>query len=372
MKIIIIGPAYPWRGGIAHHSGLLAAHLSKRHEVELVTFSRQYPSFLFPGTSQYEEVQAPPALPAQQSIDSLNPLNWIRVGLALQKKAPALLLFTYSLPFFAPCYGTIAAIARRKPGIRTMFLCHNVIPHERRFGDRLLTRFAFAFADYFIVQSEAVQRDLVELRPDATFAMAHHPVFESFGNPIPKEEARQRLSISSARTLLFFGYVRQYKGLSVLLRALQNLHDVHLIVAGEFYDDEQVYRDLTRELNISERVRFVNSYVPGSDVPLYFSAADAVVVPYLSATQSGIIQLAFNFDKPVIASHVGGLSEVVTDHETGRLVPPGDAAALAGAIREFYEKNEEPRMTAAVSRTKSEFSWDKLVAAVESFMDRDR
>jgi len=363
---------YPWRGGIAHHSGLLAEHLAKRHEVELLTFSRQYPSFLFPGKSQFEETGQPPTIAAQQSIDSLNPLNWIRVGLALRRKSPALIIFAYSLPFFGPCYGTIAAIARRQAGVRTVFLCHNVIPHERRPGDVLFTKYAFAFADRFIVQSDAVRQDLLRLRPNALSAMAHHPVFEVFGRPVAKHEARRALGVSAARTLLFFGYVRPYKGLSILLRALRDLNDVHLIVAGEFYESEQKYLDQARDLKIIERIRFVNSYIPGNEVPLYFSAADAVVVPYLSATQSGIIQLAYNFDRPVIASDVGGLSEVVTDGETGRLVPPGDAEALARVIKEYYVKNEEPRMTAAVSRRKADFSWDKLVAAVESLMDVSR
>jgi glycosyltransferase involved in cell wall biosynthesis len=370
VKIIIVGPAYPWRGGIAHHSALLAEHLAKRHEVVLVTFTRQYPSIRFPGRTQYETGGNPPSILPVQRIDSINPLTWIRTGLELRREAPALLVFAHSIPFFGPSFGTIAAIARTKAGIRTVFLCHNVVPHEKRPGDTVLTKYAFSFADHFIVQSEAVRKDLLRLKPGASHTLVHHPVYEAFGQPVPKDEARKALDIRSARTLLFFGYVRRYKGLTVLLRALRLVPDVYLVVAGEFYENEETFRQHAMELGIADRVRFVNSYIPKEEVPLYFSAADAVVVPYISATQSGVVQLAYNFNRPVIATDVGGLSEVVIDGVTGRIVPPGDDHAMGKAIRDFYEKNEEPRMAGEVAKVKADFSWDKLVAALESFPER--
>jgi glycosyltransferase involved in cell wall biosynthesis len=242
-----------------------------------------------------------------------------------------------------------------------------VVPHEHRPGDTVLTKYAFAFADFFIVQSEAVRKDLLRFKPDARHTLVHHPVYETFGKPLPRDEAQQRLGITSAPTLLFFGYVRPYKGLSVLLRALRFAGNVHLVVAGEFYEREETYRQLVRDLGISDRVRFVNSYIPKEDVPLYFSAVDAVVVPYISATQSGVVQIAYNFDKPVIATNVGGLSEVVINGVTGRVVQPGDDVALGKAIREFYDLHQGPGMIEAVRKTKGDFSWEKLVAALEGF-----
>ena len=370
MKITIVGPAYPWRGGIAHHSALLAGHLLKRHEVQLVTFTRQYPSIRFPGKTQYETGGSPPSPLPIQRIDSINPFTWIRTGFELRKEAPALLVFAHSIPFFGPCFGTIAAIARTNKRIRSVFLCHNVVPHEKRPGDVLLTRYAFAFADHFIVQSESVRKDLLHFKPGASHVLVHHPVYEAFGKPLAREDARKQLGITSERTLLFFGYVRPYKGLPVLLRALRFATDVHLVVAGEFYQNEEIFHQQARELGIADRVRFVNSYIPIEDVPLYFSAADALVVPYISATQSGVVQVAYNFNKPVIATDVGGLSEVVIDGVTGKVVPSGDDVAMGRAISEFFEKNEGPRMTEAVTRMKSEYSWDKLVAALESFAQR--
>jgi len=349
---------------------LLAVHLAKRHEVQLVTFTRQYPSIRFPGKTQYETGGLPPSPLPIQRIDSINPFTWIRTGLELRKEAPSLLVFAHSIPFFGPCFGTIAAIARTNRGIRSVFLCHNVVPHEKRPGDVLLTRYAFAFADHFIVQSEAVRKDLLRFKPDASHILVHHPVYETFGKPLPREDARRRLGITSEKTLLFFGYVRPYKGLAVLLRALRFAADVDLVIAGEFYENEETYRQQARNLGIADRVQFVNSYIPFEDVPLYFSAADALVVPYISATQSGVVQIAYNFNKPVIATNVGGLSEVVVDGVTGKVVSPGDDVAMGRAIREFFEKNEGPRMAEEVTKMKSEYSWDKLVVALESFAQR--
>ena len=367
MTIILIGPAPPWRGGIAHHTSLLALELSRRHDVEVVTFTRQYPSLLFPGTSQQESGTPVPGIPTNRRIDTLNPVSWIRTGLSVRSRAPALLVFPYSLPFFAPSFGTIAAIARRATGIRIVYLCHNVIPHEARPGDRLLTKFAFSFADGFVVQSESVRHDLLRLRPDARISFAHHPVYNAFGEPIDKHEARKKLGLINRRTLLFFGYVRHYKGLSVRLEAVSRTEEIALVVAGEFYEREELYADLIRRLGIESRVTVINRYIPTDDIHLYFSAADAVVVPYRSATQSGIIQLAYSFNRPVIASAVGGLSEVVSHGVNGRLVPAGDPEALADEIRTFYRNGEEVTMPESVETSKHLYSWRALADAVESF-----
>jgi glycosyltransferase involved in cell wall biosynthesis len=365
MKIVVISPAWPWRGGIAHHTALLVRYLRRSHEVRVVTFSRQYPGFLFPGSSQRESGTGPAEAPAECLIDSINPFNWIRIGRKLRKDAPDLIIFAYAMPFFGPCFGTIAAVARGNGRTRSLFLCHNIVPHERRPGDRLFTRFAFAFADLFVVQSAAVEQDLLAFKPGARYRVAQHPVYESFGAPIDKSAARRQLGITAKRVMLFFGYIRKYKGLEILLRSMSTLEDVFLLVIGECYEEKGFYERLVQELEIGDRVRLLFAYVPGTEVPVYFSSADVVILPYLSATQSGIAQMAYHFNKPVIASAVGGLSEVVRNGVTGITVPPGNPRALADAIRRFYDEGLEAACSANVEQEKRQYSWDQLVQAIE-------
>jgi D-inositol-3-phosphate glycosyltransferase len=372
MKIIIVGTAYPLRGGIAHFNALLASHLAGRHAVETITFKRQYPRFLFPGSTQEEQGSPMNAAPAPQLVDSINPLNWASVGRLIRRKKPDLLIFKYWLPFFGPCFGTIASTARQNPGTKVLFICDNIIPHERRPGDLLFTRYAFKRADYFIVQSDAVERDLLKYFPRAVYKKVPHPVYENFGAALPVVEARRQLGISSKKVVLFFGYIRAYKGLRVLIDALRLVNDragaekVTALVVGEFYDDEQKYRDRAAELNLTEDIRFVSAYVPNDNVALYFSAADVVVLPYLSATQSGIAQIAYNFEKPLIVTNVGGLAEVVRDGETGTVIPPGSPEALAKAIEDFFRPGIADRYAKAVRVEKAKYSWDNFVEAIES------
>jgi glycosyltransferase involved in cell wall biosynthesis len=372
MKIVIVGPAYPLRGGIAHHTGLLSRALSAHHSVTIITFKRQFPSFLFPGTTQKEAQGELFRVSAEERLDSLNPLTWISVALEIRRRNPELVIFPYSLPFFGPCYGTIAALTRWRKKTRTLFLCHNILPHERHLGDTLLTRWAFTFGDFFVVQSEEVRRDLLLLVPHANVALAYHPVYEMFGATIAKQTARLQLGILQPRVILFFGYVRKYKGLGVLFDALhsllagEQLDDIVLLVVGEFYEDESAYRAQAEALGISRAVRFIARYVSQREVSTYFSAADIVVLPYLSATQSGIMQIAYNFDKPVIATRVGGLAEVVADGKTGFIVPPNDPAALADALRQFYVGNREDEFVQNVREEKKKYSWEAMVNAIET------
>ncbi len=371
MKIIIVSTAYPLRGGIAHYNALLGEALSKRHDVHTVTFKRQYPSLLFPGKTQEESGEGLHAAPAPQLIDSINPFNWIAVGRTLRRQQPDLLLFKYWLPFFGPCFGTIARVATRGTRTKVLFICDNVIPHEHRPFDAAFTRYAFRPVDHFIVQSRTVERQLQEFWPGASYRLAPHPVYNIFGKPMDKQEARRLLGIRGSRVLLFFGYVRAYKGLHVLIRAIAALPremDLHLMVVGEFYDDEQKYRTLIRELGLEDRIMIVSDYVPNDMVGRYFSASDAVVLPYVSATQSGIAQIAYNFDKPVIATDVGGLAEVIIDGETGYIVPPEDASRLAAAIKKFYDERREADFTARVRQEKGKYSWDTMVATIEELV----
>jgi len=372
MKIVIVGPAYPLRGGIAHHTGLLSRSLSKRHTVGIITFRRQFPAFLFPGTTQKESQGELFRVDAEELLDSLNPLTWIAVAREIRRRNPDLVIFPYSLPFFSPCYGTIAALVRWRRSTRTLFLCHNILPHERHPGDTLLTRYAFSFADLFIVQSEEVRRDLARIRPNAHAGFVHHPVYEMFGSAFAKEAARQQLGIRESRVILFFGYVRKYKGLGVLFDALhtalarRQLNDTLLLVVGEFYENETAYRTQAEALGLGSAVRFIARYVAQREVATFFSAADVVVLPYLSATQSGIIQVAYNFDRPVIASQVGGLSGVVVEGKTGFLVPPNDPAALADALQRFYAENRGEEFIANVREEKKKYSWEAMVDAIET------
>ena len=272
------------------------------------------------------------------------------------------------MPFFGPCFGTIAKRVKKGTSAKVLFICDNIIPHERRPGDVMLTKYAFRQADYFIVQSIAVERDLLKYFPRATYRNVPHPVYENFGPALPKQEACNLLGISAKKIMLFFGYVRAYKGLNVLLDAIKEIEDALLLVVGEFYDDEGTYRKKVQQLGVESNVRFVSEYVPNEKVGIYFSAADVVVLPYLSATQSGIVQIAYNFDKPVIATDVGGLAEVVKDNVSGFIVPPHDPHELANAIRKFYDGNREREFTENVRVEKIKYSWDNLVNTMEELL----
>ena len=377
MKIVIVGTAYPLRGGIAHYLALLAGHLKKRHDVETITFKRQYPALLFPGKTQEEAGEGLQVSPAPQLVDSINPLNWVAVAREIRRRAPDLVIFKYWLPFFGPCFGTIARLVRKNSRTKVLYICDNIIPHERRPGDVLFTKYAFKQADYFIVQSDNVERELNKLFPGVRYRKVPHPVYEIFGPRLPQDEARRALGIAAAaRVMLFFGYVRQYKGLMVLIDALRRVidsgfsrEDVLLLVVGEFYDDEKKYRDRAHALGLEESVRFVSEYIPNQEVSTYFSASDLVVLPYLSATQSGIAQIAYHFDKPVIATDVGGLAEVVIDEKTGFIVPPNDPLALAERIMRFYTEKREQEFSTKVQEEKRKYSWDRLVEAIEQLAE---
>jgi glycosyltransferase involved in cell wall biosynthesis len=372
MNILILGTAYPLRGGLAHYNALLATHLAKHHNVDVITFKRQYPNFLFPGKSQKETGDIGIPLKSELLIDSINPINWIRVGMLLRKRHPDVVIFKYWLPFFGPCFGTICRIIRWRRSTRVIAICDNVIPHEHRPGDRLFTRYAFGAVDAFIVQSETVERDLKSAVQNPSYRKVAHPVYENFGPSIPKTEARQRLGLTGEKILLFFGYVRRYKGLHTLIDAIKIVKDsldVTLLIVGEFYENETGYREHIARIGIESTVRVISDYVPNEKVAEYFSAADAVVLPYNSATQSGIVQIAYNFDKPVIATDVGGLAETVVNDVSGLIVPPESPQALAEAIVRFYRENLETKLSDGARKEKIKYSWDDLVRAIEELSE---
>ncbi|NOY05797.1 MAG: glycosyltransferase [Chlorobi bacterium] len=377
MNIVIIGTAYPLRGGIAHYVGLLYKYLSRRHDVTVVTFKRQYPKLLFPGKSQEET--GDPGIPLESHlwIDSINPWTWLTTGLRVRRMKPDLVIYKFWLPFFAPAYGVIAAIAKWRRATRTLFICDNIIPHERRPGDRLFTRFAMRFVDLYLVQSRSVESDLLSLKPGAKYVLQPHPVYEIFGEELEREIARERLNEThpeldlspGENIVLFFGYVRDYKGLDVLLDALPFLleqREVRVLVVGEFYSDEKKYREQVERLGIGSHVYFHSSYVPNDEVSLFFSAADVVALPYHSATQSGIVQIAYNFNRPVVATDVGGLAEVVIHGRTGYIVAPHDPKAFAQALTRFFTEDRFVEFRKNVLEEKKKYTWDSMVEAIES------
>lgn len=368
LRFAYVGTAYPMRGGIAQFNALLARELARTHAVDFYSFTRQYPSLLFPGKTQIETGADPAPVGARAMVDSIGPLSWVRTANAIARAGTDVILFKYWIPFFAPCFGTIARRARKKGGARTILICDNVIPHENRPFDASLTRYMMDGADAFIVMSRSVMDDLRRFRPDAPARLVHHPLYTHFGEPVAKDEARRRLGWSpTERVLLFFGYIRRYKGLDLLLRAMPEIHrrtGARLVVLGEFYEDRAPYDQIVAELKLKDIVEMTGEYVPSEAVGPIFSGCDAAVLPYRSATQSGIIQVAYQLERPVICTRVGGLDEMLTDGVTGLLVPPEDEAALVGAIQRYFDEGLEGRLVAGLRKEKATMGWDSLAAAV--------
>ncbi|HEX9972247.1 MAG TPA: glycosyltransferase, partial [bacterium] len=300
------------------------------------------------------------------------PLSWVRAFFAIRRFKADLVVYKYWMPFFAPCYAAISFLTRIFTRTKILYLCDNIIPHERRIEDRLLTSIGLWHVHYFIVQSKVVKNDLLEFRPNAAYKEVPHPVYELFSKSFDKSEARKQLNLQeNENVILFFGYVRKYKGLHVLLDAIPKVLEetnVKLLVAGEFYDDEQGYRDQIQRLGISDSVSIFADYIPNEEVGLYYSAADVVVLPYISATQSGIVQIAYNYDKPVITTNVGGLPEVIDEGKTGFIVPSEDVAALAKSIVHFFKIKDKIDFSKNISEYKKQFSWDRMAAEIEGFI----
>ncbi|WP_412069286.1 glycosyltransferase [Rubrivirga sp. IMCC43871] len=370
-RITLLGPAWPYRGGIAHFQASLARTLATRgHDVSQVTFRRQYPGRLFPGTSQLDD-GAEPDEPAPRLIDSLGPASWWRTAREVAASGTEVAVFMHWMPFFGPAFGTIARRLQAR-GVTVLAVVHNALPHERRPGDHVLTRYALGACDGLVVMSEQVRSDLGRLDIDGPIQQVEHPVYDVFGPATPKAQARAALALDpDAPTFLFFGFIRRYKGLHVLLDAwpavCAAVPDAQLVVAGEFYADEDALRAQVAALGgEAGGVRLDAEYIADDRVGLYVSAADAVVQPYLSATQSGVAQVAFHFERPVVTTDVGGLAEVVPDGVAGLVVPPDDAPALAAALVRFADEGLAERLAPGVARQRARFSWDRVAEAVEA------
>ena len=375
-KIVLLSPAHPLRGGIAASSERLAREFQNMgHEVLIFSFSLQYPGFLFPGTTQYTSDPEPSDLEIRTIINSVWPLNWIRVGRTLKNLGPDIIIARYWLPFMGPCLGTILKIAKRNGHTHTMALVDNAIPHEKRPGDLLFTRYFLAGVDGFVVMSHSVKQDILNLSPDKPVLFNPHPIYDNYGPPVDKEEARRHLKLKvNGRYLLFFGFIRDYKGLDLLLEALADPRiinmGIELVVAGEYYGRREFYESLIKELDISDRVHAHTHFIPAEEVKYYFGAADVVVQPYRSATQSGISQIAYHFEKPMIVTSVGGLPEIVPHGEAGYITDI-NPEAIAAAISDFYANDRETALAAGVKKRKHLFRWDTLANSFLQLLHRN-
>jgi len=371
MKIVIVGTAYPMRGGIAQYNSLLFKYLSHDNDVKIFSFKKQYPEFLFPGKTQYETSEPAYKIPEEKNIiavNSVNPFNWFICAQKIRNENPDLLIFKYWLPFFAPCFFTIIFLVKLFRKTNALFICDNVIPHEKRFGDKFLTRLVFTVVDFFIVQSRAVENDLLRFnKKKKPHILTPHPLYNIFGESTGKEEAREVLSNEFSvntvgdKVILFFGYIRKYKGLNYIIDAMPAILKkikVKLLIVGEFYDDEKPYRDRIQKLGIGEDVNIISDFIPDDKVRYFFSACDCLVLPYIDATQSGIVQISYFYDKPVIATNVGGLAEVVINERTGLITEPEDSSAIADAVIRFYEENLEYSFVENIKTEKAKYSWE--------------
>lgn len=383
MKLSFLGPAPPFRGGIVTYFGMLAQVLTRRgHDVFWASFKRQYPKFLFPGSEQ--EGQTAPWLdhPHTRRFVPWSPWSWWRTYRDLRGRAPVAVVIKYWIPFFAPGFFAVTWLLRRRTAVQVLYLLDNVIPHEKYPAGGFLTRLALRQGHGFIAQSDQVRRDLFQVLPDTdpdTVRTAPHPVYD-FGRPGQARKsqaaARQALGLpADGRLVLFFGFIKPYKGVLHLIDAAGPLRqefgpDLRVLIVGDIYGDKQPYLDRIAASGGADIIELVDGFVPDETVEDYFLAADLAVLPYVSATQSGIVQIAYNYDLPVVTTSVGGLPEVVHDGQTGYIVPPADSGALAAAVSRYFREHRAAAFTAAVAREKKKYSWDRLAEAIEDLAER--
>ncbi|MBQ9473207.1 MAG: glycosyltransferase [Bacteroidales bacterium] len=370
MNVIILGTAHPYRGGLSAFNERIAYEYQQAgHEVEIYTFSLQYPSLLFPGKTQYSTEPAPDELRIVRRVNSCNPLNWLSVGREIRSKSPDLLIVKYWLPFMAPCLGTIARMVRKGGHTRVVAILDNIIPHEKRIGDRMFSRYFVGSVDGFVAMSKSVMSDLSLFDTAKPRQLCPHPLYDHYGATLDKGEARRILGLDSdGRYILFFGFIRGYKGLDLLLDALADKRmaggGIKLVVAGEFYGDPAPYMEQIERLGLGDRVVLHTDFIADSEVNRYFCACDLVAQPYKTATQSGVTQIAYHFARPMLVTNVGGLAEIVPDGKVGYVVEP-DAKAIADAIVRYYSENKEEAFVAAAKEERSKYSWSKMTAAIE-------
>jgi glycosyltransferase involved in cell wall biosynthesis len=362
-KLVIIGPAWPLRGGLSAFDEKLATQFTEKGiQTRIDTFSLQYPSFLFPGKSQYTTDPKPNNVNIDVCINSINPFNWIKIGLKLYREKPDLIIVRFWIPFLAPCLGTILKIAKKNKHTKVISIIDNMIPHEKRMGDRLLSKYFVKTVDGFIAMSEKVKND-IKTFSHKPVSISPHPIFNHFGDPITKMEARTQLRLPQQdKIILFFGYIRKYKGLDLLIQAMANETiknlGIQLIIVGEFYEDASTYHDLINALGLQNRISFYSNYIPDGEVKNYVCSADFIIQPYKNATQSGVTPLAYHFEKPMLVTNVGGLADTVPHLKTGIVVAP-TAEEIAKGIETLYELGEK-HFIPNIIEEKKKYSWSQM------------
>ncbi|MEM8533449.1 MAG: glycosyltransferase [Chloroflexota bacterium] len=380
MRICIVGPTYPYRGGISHYTTLLVQHLRKAgHWTRLYSFTRQYPSWLFPGKSDRDPSTSPLRTECEYVLDPVNPFTWWQLCRKIRNDSPDLLILQWWVPYWTPSLTIISRWIKRNTNIPILYICHNVIPHDGGgVLDRRLALTVLRQGDAFIVHSEQDRVRLLALLPNEMVTRAQIPTYADVATQsggTSSETIRRQFKLPDQKPIImFFGFVRPYKGLEYLIQALPHIlvkRDVHLLVVGEFWTSAEFYERYAREFGVEQAITFVNQYVPNEELQPYFDLVDVVVLPYVSATQSAVVQLAFGFGKPVITTRVGGLHEVVQDGVNGLLVPPQDEHALADAVVRFYEDGTAAALQAHVQQNHRDmFSWETLVHTVEKIQHK--
>lgn len=369
MKIVILGTAWPYRGGLAVYNERMAREFAAEgDEVSIYTFTLQYPSFLFPGKTQYSTEPSPQDLRIVRSLNSVNPFSWQKTGRAIRALQPDILIIKFWLPFMAPCLGRVARIVKRGGRTRVVSILDNIIPHEHRPGDRLLSRYFSRSVDGFVAMSESVLEDLNRFDTVKPRVFCRHPLYDNFGPKASRDEALEFLGLDPGqRYMLFFGLIRDYKGLDLLLKAYADSRfrkmNVRLIVAGEFYSGSEKYLEMEKQLGLEGMVVWKSDFVPDSEVRYCFGAADIVVQPYKSATQSGVTQIAYHFEKPMLVTDVGGLAEIVPDGRVGYVVRP-DEHAIADALVDFFSNNRQNEFTEGILAEKKQYAWSNMTRSV--------
>ena len=370
-RVIIVGPAYPYRGGIADTNEALCRAFNRiGSDCSIVTFTMQYPSLLFPGKSQFSTDPPPFGIVITRMLHSLNPVSWWNTAHKIKKLNPDLVLIRYWIPFLAPALGSVARFL--KSTVHVIGICDNVIPHEKRIGDKQFTSYFAGQCHAFVTLSKTVKEELGKFT-DQKILYIPHPINDHLGNRIEKVEARKQLNLDpQGKYLLFFGLVRKYKGLDLIIKALANDSlknlNVQLLVVGEFYDDPKMYEDFIEGYGLQDRIHITNEFIPTEDIKKYFSAADIITQTYHTASQSGVTQIAYNFDRPMLVTNVGGLSEMIPHMKVGYVVEK-DPGAIANAVLDFYENEREEVFVNHIKVEKLKFSWDNFAEDVQALSD---
>ncbi len=373
MKTILIGPAYPLRGGIADfNEALHKQYLVQGDESEIITYSLQYPGFLFPGKTQFASGPAPEGLHIVQKINSINPFTWIKVGREIKKAAPDAVIIHYWMPFFSPALGTISRIAKKNKKTKIIALCHNVKPHEHRPGDNILARYFMRVCDGFIALANSTLNDLEAFTDNQNKLFVPHPIYDTFGVHVDKLEARKKLGLDeNAKYVLFFGVIRKYKGLDLLLKAMADCRikekQIKLLIAGEFYEDPAIYDEIIKTYQLEDSVIIKNEFIASDEVKYYFCASDLVAQTYHTATQSGVSQIAYHFEIPMLVTNVGGLAEIVPHLKVG-YVTEREPSNIATYINDFFEHNRAPEFIENIKIEKKRFSWENVTSGIKRLL----